>query len=144
MQSFKDNQGATWSIEITVTTVKRLKNELDLDLMKIAEPDSDLLDRLAGDPILLVDALWVICRDNATITDEEFGQRMGGESIDNAVMALMEAIADFFPRARREILRKMIAKARQAEETVLSRVSEKMDSGEIESEVERQLNEHGL
>jgi hypothetical protein len=59
-------------------------------------------------------------------------------------MALMEAIADFFPRARREILRKMIAKARQAEETVLSRVSEKMDSGEIESEVERQLNEHGL
>jgi hypothetical protein len=144
MQSFKDNQGATWSIEITVTTVKRLKNELDIDLMKIAEPDSDLLDRLAGDPILLVDALWVICRDNATITDEEFGQRMGGESIDNAVMALMEAIADFFPRARREILRKMIAKARQAEETVLSRVSEKMDSGEIESEVERQLNEHGL
>jgi len=146
MQTFTDNQGKSWSIEITVATVKELKRDLEVDLMTIAEQGDDLLGKLASDPVLLVDALWVVCRDQAEadgIGDEAFAGRLGGDSLDEAIMALMEAIADFFPKARRQMLRKMLAKAREAESRLLDQINQKLDSEEMDAEIDRQLASYG-
>ena len=107
MHSFTDNAGRTWTVEITVADLKRLRAMLGIDIANLTEPDAppeeQLLARLATDPVLLVDVLYVLCLDQAEkagVTDEQFGRAMAGDAIEEATEALLEAIVDFTPNPR--------------------------------------------
>ena len=121
MRTFKDNAGRTWSLTLSVWTVKKVRDLLGVDLLDLGgEPatgPSDkkpgLLFRLIADPVLLVDVLYVVCKDQAdgaSVTDEQFGRAMGGDAIDAATKAFLEELADFTPSPRdRARARKVIA-----------------------------------
>lgn len=96
-REFTDNQGRRWPIRMDIEIVKRLKkSSLAFDIMA-----EDSLPKLASDPVLLCDVLFVICMDEADaagVTDEDFGRGLGGDALLDATNQLIEAIVDFFPR----------------------------------------------
>ena len=80
---------------------------LGVDLMDLsggdAKPGTGLLYRLIADPVLLVDVLYVVCKDQtetAGVTDEQFGRAMAGDAIDGATKAFLDELADFTPSPR--------------------------------------------
>lgn len=122
MKSFLDNAGRTWTLAVNVAAIKRVRALCDVDLTKIVEldaqgrPSAELLERLANDPVLLVDVLYAVCKPEADangVTDEAFGGAMVGDAIEHATSALLDEVVDFFPEAKRLALRKILAAGRR-------------------------------
>jgi len=133
MHSFRDAKGRDWTIDINVTSIRYVKARIDVDLLSIV--GGDLLGRVAGDPALLCDILYVLCEDQAKaagISDLDFGRGLAGDALEAASDAFLEDLADFFPRARRGLLKEALAKMRELETLVLQRGSERLASGKPE------------
>jgi len=108
MKNFTDTAGRTWDVVINVDTIKRVRDLLDINLLGIVEPGNDLVDRLAGDVILVCNVLFAVVKpqaDQRTVSDADFGRGLSGDVIDLATTALLEELIDFFPSRRRAILR---------------------------------------
>jgi len=141
MAEFRDNEGRTWLVTVTTTTLKRVKSLLGVDLGKMAA-DGSLYQVLADDPILLCDLLYAICRPEADareIKDEDFGRGLAGDAIDAATTALMEGLIDFFPKGRRELHRKALAKFRTLEQKAIQNAEDRIESDELDNELDRRL-----
>jgi len=119
--SFADAHGKRWTIRVTWGTLRRVKAATGAELI-------DLLDVLAGDDgadilnnaQLMLDILCACLADEleaAELTPEEFGERFeSGDQVDDAIKALLEAIVDFSPPARRKTLRLTLRKLIKATE----------------------------
>ena len=98
MAKFIDKEGDNWEIVITIGKLRRLK-EKGINLLRI--------DEQAIDPVLLVDVLYEVCKEQARergINLEAFEKRFDGDVVVAASEALGEAFADFFPARRAQIL----------------------------------------
>jgi len=129
MAKFTDNAGREWSLTINVAALKRVRMLAEVDLADILA--TTLLQRLAGDPVLLAEVLYAVCQPQAErqgISPESFGEELVGDVIDAATTALLEALADFFPSRRRAALRKALAKVKSLEETALTAAERTLDS----------------
>lgn len=136
MKSFTDNTGRTWTISVTVGTIKRVRALCNVDLANIVsmekgqKPNAELLERLGSDPVLLADVLYAVCKPEAdakNVSDEDFGRALSGDAIDLATTALLDEIVDFFPEVKRKVFRKILdatrrfeAKGRQALDVLLN------------------------
>ena len=133
MKTFVDNAGRTWTVAINVDAIKRVRDMADVNLLEVIE--GKLLERLIGDPVLLCDVIYSVCKPEAdakTITDVDFGRAMAGDAIDGATTALLEELVDFFPQGRRRVLAKALAKLRKFETAALNAVELRLDSPELE------------
>lgn len=104
MPTFCDKEGTTWSIDFTIGAARRIKSELKIDLLKPMSEGQPGHLQLLGDLELLINSLWIVCRKQAegqSITDQEFGERLGGDALGDATEALLEALLDFFRKSRR-------------------------------------------
>ncbi len=140
MKAFKDKGGVVWELEVTVGVVKRVRAVLKIDLAKF---DETLYLRLSEDPVLLVDLLWVICEKQAQgrkVTDEQFGEGLAGDAIEEATTALLEAIADFFPGPKRSLFQKVISKTASIERTTSKLAIAKMDDPRLQEAMEKRLD----
>jgi len=140
MKTFTDNTGRKWQVAVTVDTIKRVKALRDVDLLESVE--GKLLDRLIGDPVLLCDILFVVCKpqaDEAGITDEQFGQAMAGDAIDAATAAFLEALVGFFPPSRRRLLQMALEKVRKLEGMALDAAAEVLAGDKLEQVMAEQL-----
>ena len=145
MGTFKDNADRTWAVEVSVDAIKRVRSLLGVDLMGVV--DGDLLERLVSDPVLLCDVIYALCRPEADAqgaSDEEFGRAMGGDAIDAATTALLEELVGFFPSRRRQVLKKALEKLRALEAMALSAAEQRLESGELEREMEAVLESAGV
>lgn len=127
MRNFTDNKGGNWSINITVREVKELR-AIGIDIMA---QDGSGIAQLAGDVEILVNALYCLCKkqaDEKGVSADDFLSLFGGDSIEAAVNAMMEAVADFFPSARKKVLNRALEKAREVEAEIIENVMQKMDS----------------
>jgi len=137
MKNFKDNAGRTWTVSVDVATIKRVRSLLDVDLM--AAVDGKLFERLVSDPVLLCDVIYVVCKPEAdaqNVSDEDFGRAMAGDAVDHATTALLEELVDFFPQARRRLLAKALSKLKTLEARAMDVADKKLDSPELEAELE--------
>lgn len=104
-RQFVDSAGRTWSIVITVATLRRVKHALRVQLLDAVNPDAKLCAQLGLDACLLADCLYLVCEEQCRdrgVSDEEFGRALAGDAIGEAAEALLRGIADFFPnRAQR-------------------------------------------
>ena len=135
MKTFKDNADRTWTVTVNVDAIKRVRSLLSIDLMEAVE--GKLIERLIGDPVLLCDVIYCVCKEDADakgITDEEFGRAMAGDAIELATTALLEELVDFFPQGKRQLLRKALAKLETLQETMLAVVNERLDSPELDAQ----------
>ena len=129
MQTFRDNAGRTWTIAVDIAGVKRVRTALSVDLMEFLE--GRLLHRLVSDPVLLCDILYVLCRpeaDRGGVSDEDFGRAMGGDTIEHATRALVEALVSFSPNPRdRENLRRVVQAMHTAMEKARDITARRLD-----------------
>jgi len=140
MKTFKDNAGRAWTVQVDVAAIKRVRSLLDVDLMEAVE--GKLLERLVSDPVLLCDIVYVVCKPEADakgVTDEDFGRAMAGDALELATTALLEDLIAFFPLARRRLLEKALAKLRELEARALAVAETRLDSPELEAEMEKAL-----
>ncbi|MBK9128179.1 MAG: hypothetical protein IPM13_10305 [Phycisphaerales bacterium] len=126
MKTFTDNAGRTWTLAINVGAVKRVRDLLGVDLLSVFE--SDLIERLYRDPVLLCDVIYTVCRPEADalgISDEDFGRAMAGDAIDHATQALLAEVVSFFPSPRdRANLQALLTKA----QAVMDRARDKVEA----------------
>ena len=148
MRTFKDNSGRTWTVELNVHQMKRIRARLGVDLVNVIALDAggkvkvDLVDRIANDPCLLVDILWVCVEEEAKaagVTDEQFGRSLAGDSIETATAAFLDELVDFFPGARRLFLKKAVDLARKFETENLGMLEKALASPEFEERLKTSL-----
>lgn len=105
MKTFKDMNGRSWSLSITIGSIKRVKGELDVDLLALdkkysdIEDDTPLITKIALDIELFCNILYMLIKpqaDELDITDEQFGASLGGEGIFDAQAAFYAELSDFF------------------------------------------------
>jgi hypothetical protein len=143
MKTFTDNAGRTWTIVLTVNEVKRVKTLLPgVDLVANAA-DGTLFDRLGSDLVFMCDVVYAVVKPQADaqkVTDEDFGRAMAGDCLEKAAMALVEALLDFFPEAKRRLLAKILAKLRSFQTTVRDRAMAELDSPELDKKFQAEID----
>ncbi len=140
MTAFTDACGRSWSVDITVATLKRIRTLTGTDLLEAA--GGTLLDRLVADPVLLGDVLYACVKpqaDERKLTDEDFGRALAGDAIDAATTALIEAFVAFFPSPRRRILAKAAAKLAGWRTAVLTAAEAKLDDPALDEAIRKAL-----
>ena len=141
MQDFRDNKNRTWDIVLNVSQIKRLRDKLKLDLL--ADDNGLSFSQLYTDPILLCNVLFVLCEKQAeerSVSDEDFGESLAGESIAKATEAFLTELADFFPNKKQSALLKS---AVQKMDSLQDRMLDKMEA-EMEKEMEETAKQTGL
>lgn len=143
MKTFKDNAGRTWTIEINVAAIKRVRDLTGLDLLQVL--DGSLIDKLIRDPVLLCDVVYAACKpeaDTQKVTDEQFGRAMAGDAIEHATSALLEELVSFCPSPRdRANLGRVLETTKRVMEKARDLVQTKLDSGELERIAEQALEQ---
>lgn len=148
MKIFKDKNGQEWQLILNVLQMKRIRSLLGIDLVNVITLDKegmvkiDLVDKIANDPCLLVDILWVLVEQQArvlNITDEEFGAALAGDTIDNATKAFLDELVDFFPGAKRLFLKKAIDLARKYSEKMVATLEQALTNPELDKRVEASM-----
>lgn len=140
MAHFRDADGETWPIVLLRPQFRAIKDELGIDLMDLG--DEQTLTRLLADPLLIVDLVSVALTpeirrrhtesDSPLTAEEWFARRMHGDALERAADALLEALVDFFPGRRREILRKALATARALLDWQLTQANRYLESEQIQ------------
>ena len=116
MHQFSDTAGRTWQLALTIGGVKRVKDLLHVDLLNplgakprkvrgVAKKSRPLVTRLQLDPALLIDCIFALVKpqaDSQGVTDEQFGEALGGEAAYDAYEAFMREWQAFFRGLRRE------------------------------------------
>ena len=139
MKTFTDNAGRTWTVAINVTTLKQMKSLVGVDLLDVVNDNGTLLERLAGDPVLLCDVIFALCKEEAdakNVTDADFGRAMAGDAIEAATTALLEELVDFFRGEKRATLRRALKLMRRYEEKALKAAQMKLDDPRLEAAVD--------
>ena len=148
MRQFTDTKDRVWEVELNVRQMKRVRDILGIDLVNVIQAGKDgavatgTLDRVANDPILLVDILWVLCEGQAKaagVTDDDFGSSLAGDSIADATRAFLDELVDFFPGARRLFLKKAVDLARKYETENLGLLEKALSSPEFEERLKTSL-----
>ncbi len=143
MQTFKDNAGRTWTVDINVATLKRVRGLTGVDLMQVIE--GTLIEKLIRDPVLLCDVVYAVCKpeaDAAKVSDEEFGKAMAGDAIEAATGAVLDELISFCPSPRdRANLGRVLQATRKVMDRARDLVEKKLDSGELDRLADRLLAE---
>jgi hypothetical protein len=142
MKQFTDNAGRSWTVEINVAALKRVKGLAGVDLLEVL--DGTLIERLIRDPVLLCDVLYAACKpeaDRVGVSDEEFGRAMAADAIEHATEALLDEIVSFCPSPRdRAALGRVLAATRTAMDKARDMVEARLDGGELEKAIDEALS----
>ena len=143
MKTFKDNLGRSWLVDVNVTGIKRVRDLIRIDLYKVLDDEARLLHDLLADPVLLIDTVYVLCKDQCdreSLSGVRVGEAMGGDALEGAGEALLNAIVDFFPNARgRKNLQRVLEKGKQIQAKVISRGELLVEEIDVEAEAEKWL-----
>lgn len=140
MATFKTTDGREYVVRLDAPRIKACRDATSVDLGAL--DFSSAAAQLAADPVLLVDVLWVLCREQAItygVSDRAFGECLVGDAIEEAARALVLARADFSPtRTRSAILRQLEMSDRvRAKATEL--VTAQLEDPELEQRVTRAM-----
>lgn len=149
MHQFKDSSNRPWALSVNISSVKRVRSMLGVDLLAINVGEPPLVMQLDTDPVLLVDVLYVLLKpdlDSAGISDEQFGAALGGDAFDAAREAFWSELTDFFRGLRRAEMVSLIVKARAAVATMIDVGREEIDTDtsdlreKLKAEIAKQKN----
>lgn len=146
MTKFTDAANRSWTPEINVVTIGRVRSELKINLLELLLPENTLAERLT-DPCLLVDILYLLCQEQvekAELSDSDFGKAMTPDGIEDGWAAVLEGIVLFSPRGLRPAHQKVLQKAKAYQTAAAERIKTLVAGTEFEAmldrEIERRLN----
>ena len=140
MKTFSDATKRSWEIALTIGSAKRVKSLLGIDLLQPEEGDPPLLTRLGTDEMLLCDIIYCLVKpqaDAAGITDEQFGELLGGEVILAAQTALYEELIDFFQQRGRADRGRAVAAQKQMIELAVRNADQQIADLDIQAELSK-------
>lgn len=132
MAFFLDTENRKWVLTITVGTIKRVRSATGIDLAGAL--DGDTLQRIGADPVLLVEVLASILEsqlEKAGVTPEAFGESLGGDALDHAGNALLDAIAEFFPSPKRRLMQGILQKTRAQTEQAIAQAMAQIENTDL-------------
>ncbi len=135
MKFFKDKENREWKISITLDTVETLRESLKVDLL---DPTGQSIERLGDDLFLLGRTLWMLCEkqaDERKITPEQFAEAVAGDPFDSALLAVTEAVTDFFPQRKRLLLQRANGKFQTLREKAEQLAMAKLDDPKLEAKL---------
>ena len=106
--------------------------------------EASLLAQLQSDPILLIDVIFVLVKPQAdarSLTDEQFGIKVGGEELNSIVDAFWGAYEDFFQKCGNSALEKLIHLNRKMMAKAMDSAEKSVDLEKIEAPMDQQLQE---
>lgn len=142
MKEFIDSTGKKWVLSLTIDAVKRCRDLLNLNLLELEKGDPPLLTQIGTDEILFCDLLYCLCKpqlDQAGISNEQFGQSLGGDAIRSASNAFYEEMIDFFQKRGRSDRAKAVAKQMQVIDLAVQTIEQTLDAVNLETEVVKAL-----
>jgi hypothetical protein len=146
MRSFKDKEGKEWQVSVNLGLARKLKAELDIDLLSNSK-EGNGFTKLAQDLEALAMALYQACEKQAkerNISDlDAFLSQFEGDSIQDASDAFLWAVIDFFPEARkREMMGKVMTEFRALKDKALNLAGAKIDEelAGAENRIETAIN----
>ncbi len=147
MKTFRDTADREWTVEINVTTLKRVKDLAGVDLTALIRPNDPTFKNLSTDMFQLFDVLVALVKpqlEQRQITADAFGQALDENSVEAAVTALLEGVIDFFQADKRVILRRALLKVTTAADRVrrqnLETAAQRVESTEFDQIVERAMS----
>lgn len=134
---FKDEAGRQWNLKITVGKSMLLRDEMNLDVNQLVDPKSGLLHELIVDSWKLLDILLLLTREERrelNVSDKEFADSLGGETLDEATEAFLYGVTSSLKKLQRRAFAAMtrqistgMEKAAQKIESQIAKAEEKMD-----------------
>lgn len=118
--TWTDNTGHQHPLKIDGSTAKRLLRDCDINLLTCLVDTGHIqtiIARLAEQPELLMAACACV-EQIAEDQQDKYFSLWDGDAFQTASVALLEAIADFFPVRPRQILTTLIVKMTEAAEMV--------------------------
>lgn len=105
----QDSQGQTWELRITAADALRLRSQRKIDLL--GTNACRLPSELQGDPVKICELGFDVAKKQreslGITTEDEFLSRFDGDTFQDLLDATIEAIIDFFPPGRREMVAKV-------------------------------------
>ncbi len=126
---FKDYNGVDWNALVTVGAIDRVLEGTngEVNIYEIGAEGSTLFQRLMTEPQLLVRTLFIILEDQAkekNISAQDFAKSLGGETLGDAIDALVEGIIGFFPK---EAVRKKLRLVTTSMEELQDKIHDRAD-----------------
>ncbi len=103
MHIFTDNKKRTWTVVIDVAAAQRIKAMLGIDLMDAL--GGGFMKKLAADPALLGNLLFVLCEKQAAeraVPERKFRAALTGSLLLAAFCAFTSELVSFFPEGEKE------------------------------------------
>lgn len=99
VQTFTDKAGRVWRLDLSFALWQRIKAETSIDLLDVAMPDSQSLQKLADIRTGLIGVvLWLYVEEQATaagVDRDTFWKALDGAAINAAAVALVRDLEDF-------------------------------------------------
>lgn len=121
----------------------RPNRDANCEAINLAALDGKAIDLLGDDPVLMVDVLWILCKEQAAagnVSPDQFGRELVGQSFFDATDALSEAIADFFHGSKKALVKALWAKTTKMTEVGLTKALSKIDDPELEKQIEAAMD----
>lgn len=128
MPQFHDAEQRPWECHLTIGSLRRVREAHGLDLKDVA---GDALQRAVGDPETLCAIWWTLVAEKAAgrdVSRESFEDAFRGDAIEEAAGALIEGLADFFPRRLGAVLRAALAKGRAVQDEQLAKAHSALET----------------
>lgn len=128
MEIFKDLKGREWRLQITVGTIRKVRSVLGLDLYDVSS--EGFIQVIVDETEKLIDMFYLILEDQAKelgVDGQGFAEGFSGEVIDEATTAFLDELTNFFPRSKREPVKKLLAKTQKLVSIATERMMEKID-----------------
>ena len=138
---FTDSKDRSWTPEVNVVTIGRVRSAIKINLLELLLPDNALTERLT-DPCLLVDIIYLLCKDEADrleIDDVAFGKSMTPDGIEDAWAAALEGIVLFSPRGLRPAHQKILEKAKAYQAAAAAKIKTLIAEPEFETMLDREI-----
>lgn len=102
MAKFTDADGNSWNLRLTVGAIEDVKEHTKIDLDDVLKQTDKFADLILSNPRKLAEIFYVLCVDQIQergYDPKRFARIFDRATLDAAIDAFLEAIADFYPRA---------------------------------------------
>lgn len=136
MRSFKDQAGQDWLLSIDCDAIDRVQALTGIDLASPFHGEPPLQQKLALHVPTQVKVLWALCRDQAEkskIDRDAFTAILKGGTLQRAVPALLQELADFFQQFGMTIPAQIILESIEALTRGMKEAADQLASGSAPS-----------
>jgi len=124
VNQFIDTKNRPWVLKVTIGKIRKIRDTLGIDINDALDPTKTIIDNMANDPVLMFDVIYLCCEEQLAqkgVSLEDFSESISGDTIVGASSALVNAILDFFPGGKTEVIRESLA----LKEKMMKRIKKK-------------------